>query len=120
MNFKISKPWYFENSRIPKLLSVIAPINISAITLGPFVFSKDEMSEQTKNHEYIHWQQYIETGIIGFIILYFVYYIIGLIKYRSGTIAYVQIPFEQEAYENDKNIFYGLNRKRYNWIKRKI
>jgi len=119
-NLRLSTPWYFENSIIPKLLSKLAPIKIGAITLGPFVFSTGEMSDRTKNHEYIHWQQYIETGIIGFPILYLLYYLIGLLKYKSGSEAYMQIPFEQEAYENDNYQYYVLNRKRYNWIKRKV
>ena len=48
-----SRPWFFENSRIPIWLSHLAPIDIGAITIGPFVFSRGEMSEETKNHEAI-------------------------------------------------------------------
>ena len=114
------KPLFFENSSIPVILSVIAPIDIGAITIGPFVFSRGEMSKITKNHEYIHWQQYIETGIIGFIILYYAYYFYGLIKYGEGQKAYYQIPFEQEAYENDQNFDYCLERKRYSWWSKRI
>lgn len=114
------KPIFFENSKLPIFLSVLAPIEIGAITIGPFVFSRDEMSDVTKNHEYIHWQQYIETGIIGFIILYYAYYFYGLIKYRDGQKAYYQIPFEQEAYENHEDFEYCITRKRYAWIRRKI
>jgi len=117
---KTSRPIFIENSMLPKILSFFSPISIGAITLGPLVFSRGEMSEETKNHESIHWQQYIETGIIGFIILYFIYWIIGLIKYKDGGVAYMLIPFEQEAYENEKNQFYLLQRKRFNWIKRRI
>ena len=120
MNLRMSMPWYFENSWIPVLLTKFSPININAITIGPFVFSKGELDDRTKNHEYIHWQQYIETGIIGFLFLYLFYWVVGLIKYRSGSFAYASIPFEQEAYENDHNILYGVQRKRYNWFWRKI
>ena len=114
------KPLFFENSSLPLILSVVAPIEIGAITLGPFVFSRGEMSEVTKNHEAIHWQQYIETGIIGFVLLYFLYWVIGLIKYRDGQKAYYQIPFEQEAYENHEDMEYCLTRKRYQWYRRSI
>ena len=41
------------------------------------------MSEVTKNHETIHWQQYIDCGILGFIILYYLFYAINLIRYRD-------------------------------------
>jgi hypothetical protein len=119
-NIKKSKPLFFEHSVVPKILSIFAPITIGAITIGPFVFSRGEMDVITRRHETIHWQQYIELGIIGFPILYFIYWLIGLAKYRDGAIAYVQIPFEQEAYDNDNDENYLLKRRRYNWIGFKI
>ena len=110
-----SRPWFFENSRIPIWLSYLAPIDIGAITIGPFVFSRGEMSETTKNHEAIHWQQYIETGIVGFVILYYWYWFINLLKYRDGKRAYYEIPFEREAYLHDWNLNYLQTRKRFTW-----
>lgn len=112
-----SRPWFFENSKVPVILSKIAPIEIGAITLGPLVFSRGEMSDVTKNHEAIHWQQYIETGIIGFIILYFGWWLFNLIRYKDGEKAYYMIPFEKEAYDNHENMTYLETRTRYNWVK---
>lgn len=120
VNFRLSKPWFIENSSIPVFLSFISPIEIEAIILGPFVLSRQEISETVHNHETIHWQQYIETGIVGFPILYIFYWLWGLIKYRDGAMAYTMIPFEQEAYEKEEHPFYLLNRKRWNWFWRKI
>jgi len=120
MKIKYSKPWFFENSKLPVVLSYISPINIGAITLGPLVFSRGEMSETTKRHETIHWQQYIELGIIGFPIFYLVYWLIGLIVYRDGVLAYGMIPLEQEAYDHDEDELYLMKRKRWNWLKYKI
>ena len=112
-----SKPWFFENSKIPTFLSNFAPINISAITIGPLVFSGGEMSDVTKNHEAIHWQQYIETGIIGFSLLYYLFYAINYIRFRGdGKKAYFQIPFEREAYTFDQDLEYLSYRKRFSWI----
>ena len=113
-----SRPWFFENSKIPVILSYLAPIDIGAITIGPLVFSRGEMSEVTKNHESIHWQQYIDTGIIGFIILYYSFYLWNFLRYRDGELAYYMIPFEKEAYDNDENLNYLETRKRYNWLKK--
>ena len=31
------------------------------------IFSRDEMSDRVKNHESIHWEQYKETLIFGFL-----------------------------------------------------
>jgi len=115
--FRNSRPWFFENSKVPVVLSKISPITIGAITIGPFVFSKGEMSEVTKNHESIHWQQYIETGILGFLILYFSCWLVNLFRYRNGELAYYMIPFEKEAYDNDENLKYLETRKRYDWVK---
>ena len=110
------KPIFIENSRIPVWLSYLAPIDISAITLGPIVISRNEMSERTKNHETIHFQQYLETLFIGFLILYLWDWILGLIKYRDGKMAYFMIRAEQEAYQNDSNLEYLATRKRWSWL----
>ena len=101
-------------------LSHFSPITINAITLGPFVLSRGKISEITRAHETIHWQQYIDLAILGFPILYFAYWIAGLIKYRDGNKAYYQIPFEQEAYKNEDNPYYFIARKRWAWRKLKI
>lgn len=120
MNLKNSKAIFIENSSLPRLLSFFAPININAITLGPFVFASNEVSEITRNHENIHWQQYIELGILGFPFMYMLYYVIGLFKYQNSKIAYYSIPFEQEAYSNHEDLEYLKSRKRYYWLKYKV
>ena len=109
-------PVFIENSKIPVYLSYLSPITISAITLGPFVFSKHEIAPVMRNHETIHWQQYKETAIIGFLLLYAFFYMIGLFKYRSGTLAYYNIPFEREAYRHEGDFGYTFHRKRWAWL----
>ena len=113
-------PIFFENSKVPVILSKLSPIEIAAITLGPFVFSKEKISDRTRNHEAIHWEQYKETLIFGFLFLYVVYWLIGLMKYRNRSKAYYQIPFEQEAYENDVKWPYIIYRRRFAWLRYKI
>lgn len=113
--FRNSRPWFFENSKVPVFLSFFTPITIGAITIGPFVFSRDEMSDVTKNHETIHWQQYIETGIIGFIFLYYSFYLYNYLKCRNGSLSYHAIPFEREAYDHDEDMDYLSKRVRYAW-----
>ena len=106
-----------ENSRIPVWLSFFAPITIGAITLGFIVFSRDEMTEQTKRHETIHFQQFLELGFIGFLVLYLWDWFIGFLKYRNGQIAYYEIRAEREAYDNDDDENYLATRKRWQWLK---
>ena len=113
------KPIYIENSRILAWLSYLAPIKIQAVTLGVIVISRNEMSEVTKNHETIHFQQYLETLFLGFLILYFWDWFIGLVKYRDGQKAYLSIRAEQEAYKNQENLEYlPTDRKRWRWLQR--
>ena len=113
------KPIYIENSRILVWLSYLAPIKIQAITLGVIVISKDEMSEVTKNHETIHFQQYLETLFLGFLILYFWDWFIGLVKYKDGQKAHLSIRAEQEAHKNQENLEYlPTDRKRWCWLQR--
>ena len=113
------KPIYIENPRILAWLSYLAPISIQAITLGVIVISKDEMSEVTKNHETIHFQQYLETLFLGFLILYFWDWFIGLVKYKDGQKAYLSIRAEQEAHKNQENLEYlPTDRKRWCWLQR--
>jgi hypothetical protein len=64
------EPIFIEDSMVPVILSYIAPIEICAITLFPFVFARGKINAETMNHETIHFQQYLETLVIGFLIIY--------------------------------------------------
>jgi hypothetical protein len=110
-------PKYFEYSWVPTLLSYLSPIEIWAITLGPFVFCAGQLSRRTKNHEAIHWEQYKELYIAGFVILYAYYWLLGVFKYRDTEAAYYSIPFEQEAYSCDQDFEYLKTRTKYSWTK---
>jgi len=102
-----------ENSSIPQALSVF--IDIWAITLYPFIICKGEMDEITKNHERIHLAQQRELLVLGFYALYIGYWIIGRLCGLNNRQAYLSIPFEREAYENDSNPQYLSQRKKYSW-----
>jgi hypothetical protein len=110
------KPIFVENSKVPVLLSKIAPINIGAITLGFIVFSRGEMTEKTRQHETIHFQQFLETLFIGFLLLYVHDYIMNYIRFRNGALAYFNIRAEKEAYQHDETPDYLETRKRWRWI----
>ena len=116
--FKKLKPIFVERSFIPKLLSFFAPINIGAITLGFVVFARGDMSETTKRHETIHFQQYLETLFIGILLLYFYDYCKSRLEGVSGSESYREIRAEKEAYENQHDLDYLEKRLRWKWIKR--
>ena len=110
-------PHYIENSRVPAVLSYIAPIDIWAISLGPFVWCRGVLSERTKRHETLHYQQQLELLFVGQWVLYVLFWLWNLILCRNGAVAYMNNPFELEAYANDSKDDYLLTRKRYSWIK---
>jgi len=101
---------------MPVWLSYLAPIDIGAITLFFLVFSRGKMSEETKRHEYIHFQQMLETLVVGFVVLYIWDYLAGYIKYRHAKIAYHSIRAEQEAYHKASSPLYTHHRKRWRWL----
>ena len=110
------KPWYFENSWFPGLVAKISPMNTWAVSIGPFVWCKGELSEEIKRHETIHFQQQIEMLFIFQWVLYFTFYVIRRFQYGSWKAAYYEIPFEREAYDKAGQEDYLANRKRYAWM----
>ena len=112
------KPLFIQHQPILICLSYLAPIEINAITLGPIVISRNKIGEVTKNHESIHFQQYLETLFIGFPLVYLWDWLMGLFKYRDGHKAYVSIRAEQEAYRHQQDLTYlQTGRRRWAWLK---
>lgn len=112
------KPIFIENSKVPVWLSYVAPIDIWAISFGWFVWCKGTMSEVTKRHETIHFQQQLELLFALQWILYALSWLHGLWKYRNPAVAYRENVFEREAYMFDVKEGYLKTRPRYAWIKR--
>ena len=110
-------PIMYENSRIPIWLSKVSPINVWANSFAFWVWCRGEMSDRTKRHETIHYLQQREMLMVGQWILYGLFHVINLVKYRDGNTAYYENPFEREAYANDENSNYLQERKPYAWIK---
>ena len=112
------KPIFINNSKIPVWLSKLAPINIWALSFFIFVWCRGEISEKTKRHETIHYQQQIELLFVLQWILYGIFHLIGLVREKGdGRKAYYHNPFELEAYEKESIEDYLDNRKRYYWLK---
>ena len=128
------KPFFIENSKVPVWLSYVAPLNIGAITVFFLVFSRGKMDEITKRHETIHFQQTLETGVVGMVALYLWDYLYGFIKYKNdwkgqknprgreyesaANKSYYRIRAEQEAYDHELDPDYLATRPRFSWIKK--
>lgn len=95
------------------LLKFITPDWVTAITIYPWVFTREVVSEETLNHERIHLAQQKELFIIPFFLLYLLEWII---KLPSGD-AYKNISFEREAYENQSNKNYLYSRTKFSFLK---
>ena len=119
------KPIIVRNSIIPQWFSTKKQ-DMYGITFFPFIFLIDFENTDDEviykpveiiNHEKIHFQQILETGIIGFYILFFIELICKSIKNRSIKDGYLDISFEVEAYKYMEDLDYLTNRRRYRWIK---
>jgi len=112
------KPITIIAPRLLRTLSIV--IDIAAITLYPFIISREEMSEDVLRHESIHIAQQKELFVIFFYILYGWDYLKGIIKFKDKELAYRRIRFEQEAYSHMFNKHYLENRKSYSWRKYRV
>ena len=110
------KPIIVKNEKLLDRLSIV--INIGAITLYPFIIHRGQLDENEYilNHEKIHLKQQAELLLIGFYALYVMWWAWGRLKGLNGAEAYMAIPFEREAYDNDVNLEYLKSRKRFSWI----
>lgn len=93
------------------------------LTLYPYIFLRksyfdkmpDVVLRNTIRHENIHIKQQGELLVLPFYIWYLLEYIIKFIKY--GAYAYENLSFEREAYQNEKDVNYLANRKRFAFLK---
>lgn len=99
---------------------VFAKLPAGAMAVFPFIFLKNKTYKDNKillNHELIHFRQQLELLIIPFYLLYFLNYLVNLMKYKSSHEAYVNIVFEREAYVNETDLDYLKSRKKFAWYK---
>jgi hypothetical protein len=92
----------------------------AGMAIFPFVFIKFAALKKNKqiiNHELIHLRQQIELLVLPFFIFYLLNYLINLIRYKNHGLAYRNIVFEREAYQNDLNYSYLKNRRFSNWAR---
>lgn len=98
---------------------IIPPPGYKAMTIGPFILTKHKLNSVDINHEAIHWEQEKELGIIGFYILYLIYFLCLLIKNHGvWKKSYREIPFEVEAYKHQWDFDYTKTRKHYGYFQK--
>ena len=98
---------------------IVKRLPAAGMAIFPFILLKSEHLRADKviiNHEKIHLRQQLELLILPFYIFYLIHYLINLIRFKQHDIAYRNIVFEKEAYDNDGNLNY-LKRSWYGWLK---
>lgn len=105
---------------VPRFLKFFAGKGIVAMALFPFILVRDmkiKENETTMNHERIHHRQQLELLIIFFYLIYGTYYLYYLMRGYTHFNAYMNIPFEREAYANEANTNYLKDRNFWEWMR---
>ncbi len=88
-----------------------------AINLFGIIFTKRPLSRVDVNHEYIHTLQQRELLFFFFYLFYILEWMVRVIQTRSLIKGYLNISFEREAYDNQRNFDYCKHRSLYAWRK---
>jgi len=89
-------------------------------TFYPFVILTDAANKENivfMNHERIHLRQQLELLILPFYVWYFVEYLFRLVQFKDRKMAYRNISFEREAYENEKDLGYLKGRSFWRFLR---
>ncbi len=89
-----------------------------AITLFPVVFyNGGRLTPREARHETIHLWQQATLLVLPFYVLYLIFWIIGLLRFRDSNRAYRAIPFERSAYRLESQTGLGWRVQAFNWLK---
>jgi len=94
---------------IPIVATYLVPKGYRGITLFPFVIVRDRRDLRESilmHHERIHLRQQIEMLVLLFFVWYAVEYVLRYMRFRNHHLAYRNISFEKEAYQNEKDLDY--------------
>lgn len=97
----------------------LIPKGYRGMAVFPFVLMKydfDKTNGVFVNHEKIHLRQQLELLIIPFFIWYVFEFLFRLIQYKNKDLAYRNISFEREAYNNETNLNYLKNRSFFRFL----
>ena len=92
----------------------------AGMALFPFILLNNRQNKEDRiliNHELIHLRQQVELLVIPFYLLYLVSYLFNLAKYKNHHKSYLNIIFEKEAYQMDKDLGYLSKRTFWAWLK---
>lgn len=89
----------YYNCKFPNL------IQASAVTIGNriyYSFDELEVPRNIRIHERKHVEQYNKDGVLGFLLKYSFYYLLGRYRGLNHWQSYYDIPYEVEAFEAER------------------
>lgn len=96
------------------VLSWLFAKNFRGLAIYPFIFLRQKELKDNPtimNHEKIHLRQQIEMLWIFFFLWYGIEFFVRWIQFKNSNLAYLNISFEREAYNNEIDYSYLQNRK---------
>ena len=96
----------------------LVPKGYRALTVFPFVFLREKASKDDLvllNHERIHLAQQRELLFVVFFVWYGLEYFFRRFQYSNHNLAYQNISFEKEAYQNELDFTFLSQRKTFNF-----
>ena len=93
--------------------------NYVGLSLWPFIIVKETHHKSDPvliNHERIHLRQQGELFIVFFYLIYLTEWVLRTLLYLNSYRAYQNISFEREAYANECNFDYLVQRKRFAFL----
>jgi len=97
----------------------LVPKSFRGLTVFPFVVLRERKAQDylvLMNHERIHLRQQIELLVLPFFVIYGLDYLVKLIRYRNRNLAYRNVVFEREAYENENDLTYFKSRSYWRFM----
>ena len=97
MGWLIIREYY--NCKFPNIL------HASAVTFGNsiyYTYDENNVPENVRIHERKHVEQYKKDGVLGFLLKYSFYYLLGRCKGLNHWQSYYDIPYEIEAFEAER------------------
>ena len=98
----------------------LIPKGFRGLTVFPFVVVRDRNAQDylvLMNHERIHLRQQLELLVLPFFVIYGLDYLVKLIRYRDKDVAYRNVVFEREAYQNENDLDYLKSRSFWRFLK---
>lgn len=102
------------------VLSWLFAKNFRGLAIYPFIFLRQKELKDNPtimNHEKIHLRQQIEMLWIFFFLWYGIEFFVRWIQFKNSNLAYLNISFEREAYNNEIDYSYLKNRKFWSFTK---